>query len=115
MEVETQVTRTDFDERGDEYCTNFAVLALLDCSKAFDRMYRPLLIQRLIEYGVHGLLLGSLIGYFFNREQRVRVGDSLSDFIVTRNGGPQGSVITLFCWLLYVNTICLNRGDSAAA
>ncbi len=22
-------------------------------------------------------------------------------------GGPQGSVITLFCWLVYINDICL--------
>ena len=24
----------------------------------------------------------------------------------TPNGGPQGSVLTLFCWLIYVNDIC---------
>ena len=36
----------------------------------------------------------------------MRVGSKYSDFITTRNGGPQGSVITLFCFLIYINDIC---------
>ena len=38
--------------------------------------------------------------------QRVRVGQACSEFTRTPHGGPQGSVITLFCWLLYINSIC---------
>ena len=107
-EVQTQVFYSDCDS-----CPSNAVaLALLDVSKAFDKFNRHILIKKLILLGVHGKLLMSVISYFHNRRQRVRVGDAFSDILVTNNGGPQGSVITLFCWLVYINDLATDAGSA---
>ena len=104
--VEANTQKIDFDGKGREFCPNHVVVALLDCSRAFDRMSRPVLLDILHNYGVRGRLFEFVTGFFFERFQRVRVGTVCSDHSPTVHGGPQGSVITLFCWLLYINTIC---------
>ena len=110
--VEANTQKIDFDGKGREFRPNHVVLALLDCSKAFDRMSRPILIDILYKNGVKGRLFDFICGFFFERFQRVRVGQACSDFTRTPHGGPQGSVITLFCWLLYINSICSLISDS---
>ena len=105
----------DFDEKGREVPEFKVVLALLDCSKAFDRMFRPLLFRKLRDCGVRGRLFTFLVAYFASRRQRVRVGTYFSDYVETILGGPQGSVIILFCWLLYINdiTLCMRESGNA--
>ena len=100
--VECCLSATDFNERGEEFSCNSVVLALLDCSKAFDRMFRPLLFLKIHRMGVRGKLFRFLVSYFHGRRQRVRVGSCHSDYVETTLGGPQGSVIVLFVWLVYV-------------
>ena len=48
---------------------NYVVLALLDCSKVFDVFNRVILLRRLREYGVHGLLLEWIAAFFEERMQ----------------------------------------------
>ena len=78
---------------------NFVVLALLDVSKAFDRLDRHLVIDKIYKLGVTGRLFKFLVSYFHDRKQCVRIGNTQSDFVV-------GSVIILFVFLLYINDIC---------
>ena len=53
-----------------------------------------------------------MAGYFCKRRQRVKVGNSCSDFVSTTMEGPQGSVITLFAWLVYINDLSALVRDS---
>ena len=53
---------------------NYVILALLDATKAFDRMNRKVLLDKLWEKGVRGRLFEFMCGFFFNRRQRVHVG-----------------------------------------
>ena len=76
--AQAMVDGTDYDERGREVPLNHVVLALLDCSKAFDRMYRPRLLDKIFDMGVRGRLFISLVAFYFGRRQRVRVGTSFS-------------------------------------
>ena len=103
--VELAVSSTDWDERGREFFDQSVAIALLDCSKAFDRMFRPLLLLKLHRLGVRGRLFQSVVAYFHDRRQFVKLGNCQSDSVVTRNGGPQGSVIVLFSWLVYINDL----------
>ena len=79
---------------------------MLDVSKAFDKLDRCLILDKLYKLGVRGKLFSFLISYFHNRRQCVKLGDKQSSFVTTRNGGPQGSTIVLFVFLLYINDIC---------
>jgi len=108
-------SQDDFDAKGRSVPTNFVCLALLDISKAFDKLDRRVIIDKLYDLGVRGRLLVFVIGYFYDRKQCVRVGESESTFVTTHNGGPQGSVITLFCFLLYINDICDHIQESEFA
>ena len=105
----------DFDAKGRSTPANYVCLALLDISKAFDKLDRRLIIDKLYGLGVRGKLLVFVTGYFYDRSQCVRVGDCESTFVSTVNGGPQGSVITLFCFLLYINDICDHIHESEFA
>ena len=84
---------------------NHVLLTLLDASKAFDRAFRALLLQKLRDEGISGMLFEVLVAYYAERYQRVNVGQSFSDYVETLHGGPQGSVIMLFAWLVYINDI----------
>ena len=103
--VEEHVHHTDWDEKGHEYRDRNVIMALLDCSKAFDRMHRAILLDKVWKIGIRDKLFVFLVAYFYNRQQRVKVGDHVSGYCTTRNGGPQGSVIVLFVWLIYINDI----------
>ena len=102
----------DFDERGGATKSNFSALVLLDVSKAFDRMDRNLIIDKIYQIGIRGRLFSFIVSYFHSRRQRVRIGDTFSEYVDVRNGGPQGSVIVLFTWLIYINDICKMISES---
>ena len=89
------------------------MLALLDASKAFDRIFKPLLFVKLREMGITGRLFSVLVSYFAGRYQRVNVENAYSEFVETIHGGPQGSVIVLFCWLVYINDLSSLIEDSS--
>lgn len=108
-------TQDDFDDQGNCFECNYAILALLDVSKAFDRLDRCLIVDRLHKLGVHGRLFSCLLSYFHDRRQCVKIGDAQSDFVSTRNGGPQGSTIVLFVFLLYINDVCDSIHESEFA
>ena len=57
---------------------NYVIQALLDAAKAFDRMNRMVLLDKLWERGVRGRLFEFICGFFFNRRQRVHVGEGRS-------------------------------------
>ena len=85
---------------------NYVILALLDAAKAFDRMNRKVLLDNLWEKGIRGKLFEFICGFFFNRRQRVHVGqDGVSKEVEPTNGGPQGSLIIMFCWLVYIDDL----------
>ena len=57
-----------------------------------------------------------MAAFFENRFQKVRVGDFLTQAASTTRGGPQGSVITMLCFLIVINSVgegvdCGERGS----
>ena len=106
--MQTLILETEPDGSGGDQYAYYIALALADCSKAFDTMDRRLIISKLHKGGVRGRLLEWLAGFFHERWIRVVIDGVASPPAETANGGPQGSVLTLFCWLIYVNDICAN-------
>ena len=49
--VEANIHKSDFYEKGREFRPNHVVVSLLDYSKAFDRMSRPILLDFLYKNG----------------------------------------------------------------
>ena len=88
-------------DRGD-----FAALALLDLSAAFDTVDHVTLLRRLdATYGIRGRALGWFSSYLSGRTQFVRSGSSSSPPSLLLYGVPQGSVLGPILFLLYTADI----------
>ena len=75
----------------------------LDISKVFDKVWDKGLLFKLKSYVVEVELLFSLACYLSNREQRVVLNGQTSDWRKINSGAPQGSVLGLLLFLIYIN------------
>ena len=82
---------------------HFACGIFLDFSKAFDTVNHEILIQKLVYYGIRGLPKKWFCSYLSNRKQFVSIGGSCSDYRPMPCGVPQGSVLGLLLFLIYIN------------
>ena len=81
-----------------------AVLAVtIDFSKAFNRQNHLILIELLSELGVPGWLLNVIIGFSKNRELEVYFKGVKSSRKQLPGGGPQGTVLGMFLFLILIN------------
>ena len=80
---------------------------LTDLSKAFDCLDHELLIAKLNTYGFNRSALLFVHSYLDSRKQRVRVNGSFSMWTKTSLGVPQGSVLGLLLFNIYLNDLFL--------
>ena len=83
---------------------NTAVLAcLVDFSKAFNRQDHNILITKLSDLGVPGWLLKLVIAFLENRKMKVKYKGKFSKLFPLPGGGPQGTLLGLFLFLVLIN------------
>ena len=75
----------------------------LDISKAFDRLIRELIIWKL-KYicNISDPIIKWIHEFLNNRKQRVKIWGSTSNWMKTKSGGPQGSVLLPLLFSLYI-------------
>ena len=88
----------------------------LDLSKAFDKVPHDLLLTKLYRHGISGTALRWFEGYLSNRQQRVVLEGTFSDWLPVTSGVPQGSILGPLLFLVFANEMpsYVQHGSSLA-
>ena len=87
------------------------VMALLDLSRAYDRVWKEDLLLSLVDGGVPLKIVRWIQAFLRNRQFKVLLNGSLSRTRWLTHGVPQGAVSSPFLFLFYIKTIADNLPD----
>lgn len=79
------------------------VAVFLDLRRAFETVDRSILIDKLRAYGIGDIELEWFKSYLSHRKQRTRVNEQISKDIDVLLGVPQGSILGVLLFLVYIN------------
>ena len=82
---------------------------LIDFSKALDCLPHRLPVAKLHAYGLSEKCCK--MSYLMNRKQRVKLGDTRSDWIDVLKGVPRGSILGPILFNVFINDIFYTTGN----
>ena len=103
---ETLMVRMADDILKEVQKNNIVIVVLLDLSAAFDTIDHTILLKKLAkDFGIKDSALKWFSSYLSGRFFKVKVDDSLSDFLCLLFGVPQGSLLGPILFILYIKLL----------
>ena len=100
-----QIIRLQSDIENGRNHGKFTIGVFLDFTKAYDMMWVDGLLHKIINMNIGGRMFQWIKDFLTNRTFQVKIGDALSQTHSTKNGTPQGSVISPVLFLLMINDL----------
>ena len=85
----------------------FVRILLCDFSKAFDLVDHGKLLEKLSSLGVPDYLIKWCASFLTQREQRVKIGENLSNSMSPNGGCPQGTLIGPVAFVCHINDLSI--------
>ena len=89
---------------------NDARICFIDYTKAFDLIDHNILLSKFELLGLDRWIINWLRDYLSDREQRVKLGNSVSTWLKLNGAVPQGSWLGPLCFIVYMNDMELQDG-----
>lgn len=84
---------------------DFTLGIFIDLSKAFDTVNHNILLDKLMHYGINGVILSWFTSYLQSRKQYTLYNGINSKYLNITCGVPQGSILGPLLFLIYVNDL----------
>lgn len=88
--------------------TNKMIAIFFELEKAYDKVWHHYIIGQLIKTGLQGEIIHFIKNFLQNRLIHVRINNTLSEAVSIANGKPQGSVLSVLCFVVAINNV-VNR------
>jgi len=89
--------------------SQLASAMFVEFAKAFDPVDHTVVINNLIELAIPGLVVKWFASFLSGRQQRVKIANNLSSWLILKGGMPRGSWLEPFTLIIVIDKLKLSR------